>query len=55
VVAARVSGMASGGEILASQSTQEELAGAFALGAPRSVGLKGLSGNFTIFELMWKM
>jgi class 3 adenylate cyclase len=54
VVAARISSVANGGEILVSQSVQEELGGAFALGAPRSVPLKGLSGNFTIFELLWK-
>jgi class 3 adenylate cyclase len=54
VVAARVSGVAAGGEILVSQVTQEELDGAFALGGPRSVALKGLSGPYTVFDLIWK-
>ncbi|HTT60117.1 MAG TPA: adenylate/guanylate cyclase domain-containing protein [Acidimicrobiales bacterium] len=54
VVAARISGAASGGEILVSQSTQQELGGAFALAVPRSVALKGLGGNFTVFEVMWR-
>jgi adenylate cyclase len=53
VVAARVSNLARGGEILLSQSSQEELDGAFPLGAPRLTSLKGLAGTHTIFELMW--
>lgn len=53
VVAARVSSMAEGGEILLSQETQEKLDGAFALGGPRALSLKGLNGVFTAFELVW--
>ncbi len=54
VVAARVSGVASGAEILVSQATQEELDGAFSLNGPRSVELKGLSGPYTVFDLIWR-
>jgi adenylate cyclase len=54
VVAARVSGAAGGGEILVSQATQEGLDGAFPLGGPRSIALKGLSGPYTVFDLMWR-
>lgn len=54
VVAARVSGVASGGEILLSQVTQEELDGAFPLGGPRSIALKGLRGPYTVFDLIWR-
>lgn len=54
IVAARVSGMAGGGEILLTQAAQEDLNGAFALSGPRSTALKGLSGVHTVFELMWK-
>jgi class 3 adenylate cyclase len=53
VVAARVSGMAGGGEILLSQAAQEDLGGAFPLSGPRSTALKGLSGMYTVFELIW--
>ena len=53
VVAARVSSMAEGGEILLSQAVQEGLNGAFPLEIPRTLSLKGLSGEFTAFELDW--
>ena len=53
VVAARVSSMAGAGEILLSQSAQEDLGGAFPLSGPRSTTLKGLSGMYTVFELIW--
>lgn len=53
IVAARVSGMAGGGEILLSQSIQEELNGAFSLEGPRTLSLKGLSGLYTVFQLTW--
>lgn len=54
VVAARISSMAGGGEILLSQEIQENLNGAFPLEGPRALSLKGLSGNYTVFELAWK-
>jgi adenylate cyclase len=54
VVAARISSMAAGGEILVSQAAQMGLDGAFPLSGPRSVPLKGLSGQYTVFELMWR-
>jgi len=54
VVAARVSSLASGGEILVSQSAQDDLAGAFPLSGPRSTALRGLNGTYTVFELMWR-
>ena len=57
VVAARVSSLASGGEILVSQSAQENLAGAFPLNGPRSTALKGLKAlnrMYTVLELLWR-
>jgi adenylate cyclase len=53
VVAARVSNIAEGGEILLSQAVQEGLDGAFPLRGPRSTPLKGLAGVHTVFELVW--
>jgi adenylate cyclase len=54
VVAARVGGAASGGEILASQPVQEALGGAFAFDGVRALTLKGLSGHFAVFPLAWR-
>jgi len=54
VVAARISSVANGGEILLSQASQDELEGAFPLSGPRSAALKGLSGMYTVFELHWR-
>ena len=54
VVAARISGIASGGEILLSQASQEQLEGAFPLNGPRSTALKGLSGVYAVFDLNWR-
>jgi class 3 adenylate cyclase len=54
VVAARVSSVADGGQILLSQSTQEDLNGVFPLKGPKLLALKGLSGMHSIFELNWK-
>jgi len=54
VVAARVSSMADGGEILLSQEVQQDLNGAFPLEGPKALALKGLSGIYTVFELVWK-
>jgi class 3 adenylate cyclase len=53
VVAARISSAARGGEILLSQAIQEELNGAYPLEGPRTLPLKGLSGDYTVFELTW--
>ena len=54
VLAARVAGAATGGEILVSQAVQEELLGAFPLGPVRSLSLKGLAGDYTGFPLLWQ-
>lgn len=54
VLAARITSSANGGEILISQTSQEDLEGAFTLDGPRSVTLKGLSGTYTVFSLNWK-
>jgi class 3 adenylate cyclase len=54
VVAARVSSMAGGGEILLSQEVQEGLNGAFPLEGPKALSLKGLGGIYTVFQLVWK-
>jgi adenylate cyclase len=52
VVAARIAGAAAG-ELLVSQAVQESLAGAFALGAPRSLLLKGFIGEHNAFPVIW--
>ncbi|MFI5034896.1 MAG: adenylate/guanylate cyclase domain-containing protein [Acidimicrobiales bacterium] len=54
VVAARVGGAPTGGEILVSQAVQESLGGAFAFDGVRSLSLKGLAGQFTVFPLIWR-
>jgi adenylate cyclase len=54
VVAARVGGAASGGEILVSQAVQEALGGAFTFDGVRSLSLKGLVGQFAVFPLLWR-
>jgi class 3 adenylate cyclase len=53
VVATRIAGAASSGELLVSQSVQESLVGAFALGLPRSLFPKGLAGEHTAFPVIW--
>jgi class 3 adenylate cyclase len=53
VVAARVASAAAGGEILASQAVQEDLGGAFPLGSARSLSMKGLVGQHSVFPLLW--
>ncbi len=54
IVAARLSGEASGGEILVSQSAQEQLSDAYSLGASRTLALKGLAGSHEVFPLLWQ-
>ena len=54
VVAARIASAARGGEILASESVQERLAGAFALDGARSLALKGLVGDFVAYPVRWE-
>lgn len=54
VVAARIANAARGGEILASESVQERLAGAFAVGSARSLTLKGLAGAFVAYPVPWE-
>ncbi|MGH9021273.1 MAG: adenylate/guanylate cyclase domain-containing protein [Acidimicrobiales bacterium] len=53
VVAARLAGAAEGGEILVSQAVHDALGGAFTLMGPRSLALKGLSGDFPAYSLGW--
>lgn len=52
IVAARVASAASGNEILVSQDVQAVLGGAFPLGEPETMRLKGLAGDFTIFPIL---
>ena len=54
-LAARVAGQAQGGEILVSSLLKEltESAGEFAFGDGRAVGLKGLKGKHSVFEVVW--
>jgi class 3 adenylate cyclase len=53
VVAARVSGEATGGEILVTQAVQQRLGGSVALDSPRVLSLRGLTGDFPVFALAW--
>jgi len=52
IIAARVASAANGGEILVSHDVQASLAGAFALGEPETLNLKGLSGAHTLFPVI---
>jgi adenylate cyclase len=52
VVAARVASAAAGGEILATQVVHEGLGGAFPIGRSRSLSLKGLAGDHTVFPVL---
>jgi class 3 adenylate cyclase len=54
-LAARVAGQAAGGEILVSSLLKEltESAGEFAFGDGRAVGLKGLKGKHSVFQVAW--
>ena len=54
VLAARVAGAAAGGEILVSREVQESFGGAFSLGAPRSLFLKGLAGHYVAYPMPWQ-
>ena len=54
VIAARVASAANGGEILVSQTMQEGLSGALALGGARALSLKGLTGQHAVFPLLWR-
>jgi adenylate cyclase len=54
VLAARIAGAAKGSEILVSQAVQEDLGGAFSLGEARSLSLKGMSGTYSAFPLLWR-
>ncbi|MFY9782786.1 MAG: adenylate/guanylate cyclase domain-containing protein [Acidimicrobiales bacterium] len=54
VFAARLSSEANGGEILISQSAQEDLGGAFSLGESRTLSLKGLAGDHPASLLLWQ-
>jgi len=52
IIAARVASSAEGREILISQDVQAALGGAFALGEPKTLRLKGLSGTYTLFPVL---
>jgi adenylate cyclase len=54
VLAARITNAARGGEILASDSVQEGLAGAFTLDGARTLKLKGFEGDFIAFPVLWE-
>ena len=53
VIAARIAGASTGGQILTSQEVQERLAGTFPLGASKSLSLKGIAGPNTAFPVLW--
>lgn len=52
IIAARVASAARGGEILISQDVQGALGGAFTLGEPETIHLKGLTGTYTLFPVL---
>jgi adenylate cyclase len=52
VIAARIASAARGAEILVSHSVKEELSGAFALGNSRTVVLKGIMGEQSVFPVL---
>jgi class 3 adenylate cyclase len=56
-VAARVSSLAEGGQILVSGNVRDALEGSarFRFGPPRAVELKGLSGTFEVCEADWSL
>jgi len=54
VVAARVSGAAAGGEILVTEAVQQKLGGSIPLDRARTLSLKGLTGDFPAFSLIWE-
>jgi class 3 adenylate cyclase len=55
-LAARVAGQAQGGEILVSSLLKEltESAGEFTFGEERAVQLKGLTGEHSVFQVVWE-
>jgi class 3 adenylate cyclase len=55
ILASRIAGKARGGEILVSSLLKEltESSGEFNFGEPRDVELKGLSGTFRIYDVLW--
>jgi class 3 adenylate cyclase len=53
VIAARVSGEAAGGEILVTEAVQQRLGGSIPLLGARVLSLKGLTGDFPTFSLIW--
>lgn len=54
VIAARIASAAGGGEILISEEVRENLAGAFPLATSRSIALKGIIGNQSVFPVLWE-
>jgi class 3 adenylate cyclase len=56
MLAARVGGLADGGEILVS-SIVKEIAGArgdLDFGEPKVVALKGIEGDHVVYQLLWR-
>jgi class 3 adenylate cyclase len=56
MLAARVGGLANGGEILVSSLVREIAAarGDLGFGEPRSVALKGIEGEHVVYPLCWE-
>ncbi len=52
--ASRVAAQARGGEILVTEDVAERLDGTFALGRPRRVALKGISGPPRVQTVRWR-
>jgi adenylate cyclase len=52
IIAARIASAAGGREILVSNEVQGALGGAFELGEPEAVDLKGLSGTYILFPVL---
>jgi class 3 adenylate cyclase len=55
IVASRIANQAGGGQILASGITKEIAStGDFRFGEPRQVSLKGIEGDYTVHEVLWR-
>ena len=55
IVAARIANLADGGQILVSGITKEIAStGEFRFGEPRQVSLKGIEGDYTVHEVLWR-
>jgi adenylate cyclase len=55
ILASRIANLAEGGQILASAITKEIAStGDFNFGEPRQVALKGIEGDYTVHEVLWR-